>query len=126
MVRDHLGERLEPVPLDRLLTDDHVGRRTVADTTRIAGRDGAVLGKHGRELGERLDRRLRSRVLVLLERDRLAAALLRRERDRSNLGLECTGIKSCASRHVIEVSPDKLGHQTTTQRQFDAPAFHRC
>jgi len=125
VVRHDLGERLEAVALDRLLAHDDVGRRTVADAARIAGRDGAVLGKDGGELAELLERRLRARVLVLLERDRLTAALLGRELDGRDLGLEGAGVEGCEVRRDECVSRRaRRGGGETASR--DAPFFHRC
>lgn len=121
MVRHNPRKRLDPVALDRLLAHDHIRRRTITDPTRVSSRDGSVLGKDGRELGELLEGDGRARVLVLLEDDRLAALLLRGEGDGCDLALESARVESCAKERV-----SGRGSGANSEGNADAPCFHRC
>lgn len=128
MVRDDPRKGLDPVPLDRLLTDDHVRGRTVTDTTRVAGGDGSVLGKDGRELGELFERDLRARVLVLLEDDRLSALLLRRETDGCDLALKGARVETCErdARQVASLQARRQNPQTSPASIAAGSAARTC
>jgi hypothetical protein len=90
----HPRQRLDTVPLERRLADYDIGGGTIADTTGVASRHCSILLEHRGELGERLEGRLGPRVLVLRKLLGFSTSLARRDRDGSDLSLECSSVKS--------------------------------
>ena len=80
---EHARAGREPVRLHGCLRGEDQGGGAVVDAGRVAGRHRAGLAERRLELGERLERRVGARMLVLVDDDR--AGLAARHLDRHDL-----------------------------------------